>query len=241
LTAVDEQGSVRRKTGANEASYLRSAANSLATSMSWHMTWRRIPLLVSLLATLSGCRIAELTATDSRVYSIREDNIDRRVRVVEICTHLFPPVVPATAFCHVLMVENVPIRTDTWSLSSTVRQTPHWRTVDGTDGSLFKLAYSITANEPENRNRFIIGNHNPVIVAIGCENASVQKMGGASIDDSTLQMGMGLRLVGEKELESMVDKVIVLDHSHRRVIDLRSPMKLKELLDRKLWEGAMKR
>lgn len=168
----------------------------------------RYRFFVGLLLAIPGCRIAELTATDNRTYLIREDNVERRMRVIEICSHLFPPIGPATAFCRVVMVENVPIRTDTWSPSSTVRQTPLWRTLDGTDGSLFKVAYSITANEPENRYKFIIASHNPVVVAIGVDSAPGQKMFGASVIGGTLQINefpplVERALIGAERVESV--------------------------------------
>ena len=197
----------------------------------------RCHFFLGLLLAIPGCRIAELTATDNRTYLIREDNEERRLRAIEICTHLFPPVAPAPWYCHVLLVEKVPIRTDTWSLSSTVRQTPPWRTLDyTTQDSLFHLAYSITANESENRRRFIIASHNPVIVAIGVDSAPEQKMLGASVIGGTLQIGMGLELVGEPELGCLVDKTILYNHGYRHVIALARPMTVREVLDCKLWE-----
>lgn len=194
----------------------------------------RCHFFVGLLFAIPGCRIAELTATDNRTYLIREDDVERRMRVVEICSHLFPAQWGA-ARCDVLMTDQLPARTGTWSLSWIVRQTPPWRTLNDTRDSLFHVAYSMTANEPENRRRFIIASHNPVIVAIGVDSAPEQKMPGASVIGGTLQIGMGLELVGEPELRCLVDKIIVLNFGHRRVIALARPVTLRQLLDRRLW------
>lgn len=199
---------------------------------------------------LCGCRVAELGEVDSRNYFVFEDGHQRQFHAVQIWTHTSPPIGPQTARRYVLLILRTPNHTSS-SLVRAIDATPPWRAIEGSnDGDLFHLVECLTSDEPPDAPRWIVSIHDPLVVAIGTDAGPFEKMGGAEVIDGLLHIGMSQHLISDGDWGRGVSRLIVLDHwlnvgagtpcdraveARRRIIELSTPMTLREAVDQRVW------
>lgn len=180
-----------------------------------HIT--RLLATIFLLPFVSGCFSYSLNTPDPTPYLAMEQGDLKRLYAVNIVSFLEFPPLPVTAKFNPRLVEKIPNPHNPFALAALVDRSPPWRDLDQYDTDLWKVVDVATGPERAQATYWIIST-SPVIVAVGPEQRLDARYEFPRFEsDGKIRLGSRIRLVSEADLDSPVDRIVIVGPWPRQI------------------------